>query len=63
MAGGGRSRRDARSWVASCLWTQCKFKSNEGLAKTFDEDGNSCARGCRERCARSGRRCACCGVN
>ena len=29
--------RDA-PWVASCLWTQCKFKSNEGLAKTFDED-------------------------
>ena len=31
------SARDA-PWVASCLWTQCKFKSNEGLAKTFDED-------------------------
>lgn len=29
--------RDA-PWVASCLWTQCKFKSSEGLAKTFDED-------------------------
>jgi len=29
--------RDA-PWVASCLWTQCKFKSSEGLAKTFDAD-------------------------
>ena len=38
MAGGGREYARDAPWVASCLWTQCKFKSNEGLAKTFDED-------------------------